>query len=121
MPPEPTVRAARLKFAAALVLAEAALPLAYAGYLVVESIAQPTEAPAIGWATAVFLVGCAALVARVGRGLSRATSWSRAPAILVQLLLLAVGIPFVQGGQYLAGVPIVAAAVAELGLLFAAP
>jgi hypothetical protein len=103
-----------------LVLVEALLAFGYAGYLVVESIVAPTEAPEIGWATAAFAVVCGLLLALVARGLARVRGWSRSPAVLAQLLLLPVGIPLAQGGQYIAGVPIVIAAVVGLVLLFTA-
>jgi hypothetical protein len=115
-------RSARLTAAAALVLAEALLAFCYAGYLVVESIAAPTDAPAIGWGVAVFTVICGALIAIVARGLAAGRSWSRAPAVLVQLLLLlAVGLPLVQAGAYLVGVPTMVVAAAVLALVFTAP
>lgn len=128
-PPEPPTpkaaplggRSRWLTAAGALVLAEAFLAFGYGGYLVVESIAEPTEAPEIGWGIAAFAVICGALIVIVARGLALGRTRSRAPAMLLQLLLLlAVGLPLVQAGVYLVGVPIMAAAAAVPVMLFTA-
>jgi hypothetical protein len=103
-------------------LIEVLLAVSYAVYLAVESIIAPTEAPEIGWGTAAFALICGGLIALVARGVAQAQPRSRAPAVLIQLLMVfAIGIPLVQAGQLLVGVPIIAVAVAVSVLLFTAP
>jgi hypothetical protein len=123
-PPHASHAAARpawLRAAAWLVLVEAIAAFGAAVYFAVESVVAPTEAPEIGWGTAAFALICSGLIALVARGVARAQPHSRGPAVLVQLLLfLAIGVPLVQAGQYLVGVPVCAVAVAVVVLLFTA-
>lgn len=67
------------------------------------------------------LVGLAAGLAmlRIGLGLVRVEGWARAPAVVVQLLLVPVGYTLAFTARQPAyGVPILALCVAELFLLF---
>ena len=50
------------------------------------------------------------LVVLVARGLSRVQGWARAPAVVVQLLALPVGVGLVQGRVWYAAVPVLALA-----------
>ena len=102
----------------------AASSLQYRGmilvYLVVEALTAPTgDDPAIGWGTAVLALVFGIGMLAVVRGLSRLRGWGRAPAIVMQILLLTIGIPLVQGGgtQLIVGVPLTIAALASLVLL----
>lgn len=108
--------------AAALIFAEALLAIGYAGYLVVESIADETATPEIGWSIAVLLLACGLLMGFLARGVAVARPWSRAPTVLTQLLLLlAVCGPLVQASRSVVGVPLAAVAVAVLALILTAP
>jgi hypothetical protein len=61
------------------------------------------------------LVAWAAALLLCARGLLRRRHWSRAPLVLSELLLLAVGIPLIQGaGPRWAGLLLVAGAVVGL-------
>lgn len=64
------------------------------------------------------LVGGVAMIA-VGIGLLRRRRWSRAPAVVTQILAVLIGVQLAQSGQLVVAVPVVVAAVAALGSLFA--
>jgi hypothetical protein len=72
-------------------------------------------------ALAVVAIITGILMIMVARGLLRRRRWSRSPAVVTQIFLLIIAVPMVQGGQYGLGIPLVAAAVAGLGLLLAPP
>ena len=55
---------------------------------------------------AAFAVLAGVLVLLVARGLARVQGWSQAPAVVVQLLALPVGVGLVQGRVWLAAVPV---------------
>ncbi len=57
------------------------------------------------------------LVLLVARGLADVRGWARAPAVVVQLLALPVGVGLVQGQVWLAAVPVLVLAGAVLYLL----
>ena len=60
------------------------------------------------------------LVLLVARGLADLRGWARSPAVVVQLLALPVGVGLVQGGVWLAAVPVLGLAAAVLYHLFTA-
>jgi peptidoglycan/LPS O-acetylase OafA/YrhL len=119
--PQPgAARPGTLTAATVLVLLEALLAIGFAVYLVVEALTAPTgDDPAIGWGTAVLALVFGIGMLAVARSLSRLRGWGRAPAIVMQILLLTIGIPLVQGGstQLIVGVPLTIAAVVTLVLL----
>ncbi|GEO92454.1 hypothetical protein KFL01_17600 [Kocuria flava] len=55
---------------------------------------------------------------RVARGLWRGYRWPRAAALVVQLFLLVLGVPLLQGGQWAAGLALALPAAVVLLLLF---
>ena len=57
------------------------------------------------------------LVLLVARGLADVRGWARSPAVVVQLLALPVGYGLVQGGVWLAAVPVLGLALGVLFLL----
>lgn len=54
----------------------------------------------------------------VARGLSRSRRWSRAPALVVQIICVPVAITLAQGGRYSAGIPLLVVAVLCVLALF---
>ena len=54
------------------------------------------------------------LLLLVARGLARTAGWSRAPAVVLQLLSLPVGVGLVQGRVWYAAAPVLALAAAVL-------
>lgn len=64
------------------------------------------------------LVGGVAMMA-VAIGLLRRRRWSRAPAVVTQILAVLIGVQLAQSGQLAVAVPVAVAAVAALGSLFA--
>lgn len=54
----------------------------------------------------------------VARGLSRSRRWSRAPALVVQIICVPVAITLAQGGRYAAGIPLLVVAVLCVLALF---
>jgi hypothetical protein len=60
------------------------------------------------------------LVLLVARGIGDVRGWARSPAVVVQLLALPVGVGLVQGGVWLAAVPVLGLAAGVLYHLFTA-
>jgi hypothetical protein len=111
-PPPPTLLAG-----AVAVLVEGLVVLAGALYLGVESATADPDDPTAAWLGAGLALAAAAGLLAVGAGLLRRRGWARAPALVTQILLLPVGLPLLQGGQYAAGVPLTLLAVAGAVLL----
>jgi hypothetical protein len=55
----------------------------------------------------------------VARGLLQGRVWARSPALVTNLILVPVAIGLLQGGRWLVGVPLLAAAATVVVLLFA--
>jgi hypothetical protein len=69
-----------------------------------------------------FMAGCGVLVGVglgvVARGLTRHRRWSRAPALVAQIICVPVAITLAQGGRYAAGIPLLVVAVLCVLALF---
>jgi hypothetical protein len=88
-------------------------------FLIVELVVS-TPSNALGAVVIAALALVAALgLALVARGLLGAARWSRAPALVTNLILLPVGYGLVQGHVWYAGIPLLLLALAVLALLFA--
>jgi hypothetical protein len=88
---------------------------AFAVAVVVHGLGGDRSSTADFWLLAALLLLWAAGLAWAARGVWRARRWSRAPLVLSQLLLLAVGVPLVQGeGARWAGVLMVATSLTGL-------
>jgi hypothetical protein len=68
-----------------------------------------------------FAVGGAAVLWLLGAALARRRPAARAPAIVLQLMLLPIGYYMVQGGLGWLGVPLVALGLGVVGLLVSTP
>ncbi|ALU40524.1 hypothetical protein AS188_13025 [Kocuria flava] len=115
-PPGPRPRAVTVL--AAVVLLEA-LALALAGARLLWSLVaeEPLTVGGTVFLLVVALAG-ALWLHRVARGLWRGYRWPRAAALVVQLFLLVLGVPLLQGGQWAAGLALALPAAVVLLLLF---
>ena len=115
-PPGPRPRAVAVL--AAVVLLEA-LALALAGARLLWSLVaeEPLTVGGTVFLLVVALAG-ALWLHRVARGLWRGYRWPRAAALVVQLFLLVLGVPLLQGGQWAAGLVLALPAAVVLLLLF---
>lgn len=110
-----------LSWAVRLLRAEAvALGLVAAWLVWADLTADATDLPSALWVTAFALGGAAALWA-LGGALDRRRSGARAPAIVLQLMLLPVGWFMIQGGLGWLGVPLMALGVGVSALLVSTP
>jgi hypothetical protein len=107
--PSPLQRPRQLVVATVVVVAQAVALLGFAGSVLVEA-ARGDRSSGLNAGLVAGLVGLWALaLGWVARGLWRTHRWSRAPVVVSELLLLAVGIPLAQGGgSWWFGIPLVA-------------
>jgi hypothetical protein len=120
-PGEPGERGARptaLLACAGLVGLEA-LGLLVAGAVVAVELLVSSASDPLGAAVLAGLALVAGLgLALVARGLAGRARWSRAPALVTNLILLPVGYGLVQSERWYAGLPVMALGLAVLVLLF---
>ncbi len=115
--PPTSRRVAALPLAAALIGLEGVVTVAFGAYLMVAgAVGHPSSLARAEIAGALVLVLGLAVVL-VGWGVLRGRSWSRAPAVLVQVFCLPVAWGLLQGGRYGIAVPIGVVAIALLALL----
>ncbi|HEY5032355.1 MAG TPA: hypothetical protein VIJ54_07780 [Actinomycetes bacterium] len=114
-------RPAALLVAAGVVLVEALTLLGYALVAVVQGL-RGDRSGAMGPAllAVVLLVWAAGLVV-AARGLFRVQRWARAPVVVSELLVLAVGIQLAQGATRWAGALLVAVTVVALVAVLSPP
>ncbi len=87
----------------------------FAAVVVVEALRGDRSSMANALLLVALLLAWAAALGLCARGLLRRRHWSRAPLVMSELLLLAVGVPLVQGaGARWAGVLLVVGAVVGL-------
>jgi hypothetical protein len=97
-----------LRWAVWLLLGEAVAVAGVAAFLAYEDITATTVNLAAALPVTGFAVLAAGLLAALARALWRRRSGARAPAIVLQLMLLPVGYYMVQGGLAWLGVPLMA-------------
>lgn len=118
---KPTPATARapvpLFVAAVIVLLEGLLTVVLGVIVAVVAVQRQGNLAADGF-MALFgvLVGVGLVV--VARGLSRSRRWSRAPAVVVQIICVPVAVTLAQGGRYAAGIPLLVVAVVCVLALF---
>lgn len=107
-----------LRVVAGVVALEAALLVVLAAFYVVElAVATAGDVTrALVTAGLALLAGAGLLL--VARGLLVARRWSRAPALVTNLILLPVAAGLFQGGLWYVGAPLLAAAASVVVLLF---
>ena len=100
-------------------LAEAVLVLVAALWAGIATATGGSYQTSSGVAITVIGVGTACALALVARGLQRARTWSRTPAVLTQLFTGIVAIYLLQSGRLDWGVPAIVLAVAGFAALLA--
>ena len=108
-----TLRSPLTRAALLVALEGALLVVLGVGYAVAGLLGDPFDRAAT-LLEAGFAVLGGVLVLLVARGLHRRRGWSRAPALVLQLLALPVGVGLVQGRVWYAAVPVLALAVLVL-------
>jgi hypothetical protein len=99
----------------ALLLAVEGVGLVVVGLVL--TIATATGSPdnrGLSYGVAGFAVAGGAVLRLYARAVQRQQGWARSPAVVLQLLAVPVGIGFLQGGLWAAGVPVIALAAATL-------
>jgi len=118
---EPPVPPATLLAAAALVGLQALALAGIAVFYVVELAVATTDDVTRAVVTAALAVVAAAGLGLVTRGLARRRRWARAPALVINVLVLPVAYDLVLGDRAYVGGPLLVWAVAVLVLLFVRP
>jgi hypothetical protein len=104
-----------LRWAIALLLAEAVAVVAVIGYAALAgNVVISRDAPVLGFAAIMV-----AVLALLGWALARLHSWARTPATVMELMLLPLGWFMVRGGLAWLGVPLLAIGLVGAGLLIA--
>jgi hypothetical protein len=112
----PRATPAVLRWAIVLLAVETLSAWAYLGFLIYADLTREGDhGRGIGVTVYFGLYACA--FAAVVWGLARLRSWARGPAIVLQLLLAAIGYYMIQGGLTLIGVLVLLLAVTGIVLL----
>lgn len=113
---------APVRIAGAVVGLQGLAGLVFAVALLVRAFVTPQTPGANPYAMAVYYLLLGGAVTFAGVSLVRGRRWARAPAVVVQLLLLGTAWFAVEGAsQWAIGVPVAAVCLAVLVLLFVAP
>ncbi len=97
---------------------EAVIALAYALDLAARAALEGTAGVGLAWSLVICMLMFALGLGYVAKGLTRTASWARSPAVVAQLLFLALGVPMVGGGQLALGLPLSVLAASVVLLLF---
>jgi hypothetical protein len=108
-----------LRWAIWLLWAEAAALAVLTAYLVYEGLTAEMSDLASALFVTVFAAGGAAALAYLGRLLSHRRAGARAPAIVLQLMLLPIGYYMTQAGLGWLGIPLMALGLLVCGLMLA--
>lgn len=108
--------------AAAVVALEGLIALGLGIYVAVETVVGKPENLTTAIAEAAFgvLVGAGLLWVAWG-GLFKAERWGRAPSVLTQIFMIPVAITLIQSDRPDLGIPLIAVALAGIGVLLAPP
>ncbi|OKI68843.1 hypothetical protein [Micromonospora sp. CB01531] len=112
---------APLRWAVHLLRAEAVALGLVAAWLVWSDLTAPATDLTSALLVTVFAIGGAAALWALGGALVRRKAGARAPAIVLQLMLLPVGWYMIQGGLGWLGLPLMALGVGVTGLLVSSP
>ena len=108
-----------LRACAALVALVAVGLLGAAVFFVVEVFVATPDDRTRALVAALLALVVAVGIALVARGLAAGRRWARAPAVVVNLLVLPVAFDLVRGGRWYVGLPLVLGGLVVLALLFA--
>jgi hypothetical protein len=111
----PTAMPAVLRWAIVIFAVDTVGVWAYVGFLIYADLTRPGDGR--GVAVTVYFALYALAFAGITYALARRRSWARGPAIVLQLMLAAIGYYMIQGGLAFAGVPVLSLAVTGIGLL----
>ncbi|MDT7571725.1 MAG: hypothetical protein QOE05_1899 [Actinomycetota bacterium] len=109
---DPAITAVRR--AALLLAVEGIALLVVAVALLVATATGSPDNRGLSYGVAGFALAGGAVLLLLGRAVDRRQGWARSPAVVLQLLAGPVGIGFLQGGHWAAGVPILICAAATL-------
>ncbi|MER7166601.1 hypothetical protein ABT336_11120 [Micromonospora sp. NPDC000207] len=112
---------ATLRWASRLLYGEAAALGLVAAWLVWADLTAPTTDLATALLVTAFAIGGAIALWALGRALADRRAAARAPAIVLELMLLPVGWYMIQGGMGWLGVPLIALGLGVCGLLVSTP
>jgi hypothetical protein len=112
---------APLRWAVRLLRAEAVALGLVAAWLIWSDLTARTTDLTSALLVTVFAIGGAAALWALGGALVRRKAGARAPAIVLQLMLLPVGWYMIQGGLGWLGLPLMALGVGVTGLLVSSP
>ncbi|MBM0276903.1 hypothetical protein [Micromonospora tarensis] len=110
-----------LRWAVRLLWAEAAAVGLVAGWLVWADLTATSTDRLSALLVTVFAIGAAVVLWALGRGLLRRQAGARAPAIVLQLMLLPIGWFMIQGGLGWLGVPLMVLGLSVAWLLISPP
>ncbi|MEU6075530.1 hypothetical protein [Micromonospora sp. NPDC047074] len=110
-----------LRWATRLLRAEAVAVGLVAAWLVWADLTATTTDLTSALLVTAFAIGAAAVLWALGGALARRRAGARAPAIVLQLMLLPIGWFMVQGGMGWLGVPVMALGLGVAVLLLSAP
>jgi hypothetical protein len=109
---EPTITAVRR--GAVLLGVEAVALLVIGVAFVVATATGSPDNRGLSYGVAGFAVAGGVVLLLLARAVDRRQGWARSPAVVLQLLAVPVGIGFLQGGLWAAGVPVLLLAAATL-------
>ncbi|MER7416266.1 hypothetical protein ABT346_05675 [Micromonospora peucetia] len=110
-----------LRWAVRLLRAEAVAVGLVAGWLVWADLTATTTDVTSALLVTAFAIGAAAALWALGGALTRRKAGARAPAIVLQLMLLPIGWFMLQGGVAWLGVPLMALGLGVTALLVSTP
>ena len=100
--------------AAVLLAVEAAALLVIGVAFLVATATGSPENRGLSYGVTGFAVAGGLVLLLLARAVDRRQGWARSPAVVLQLLAVPVGIGFLQGGLWAAGVPVLLFAAATL-------
>lgn len=121
MPAETDAQPATLRWAIRLLLAEAVALGALTLFLTYEDLTADATDLTSALLITVFAAGGTAILVFIARALGNKRAGARAPAIVLQLMLLPIGYYMIGGGLAWLGIPLMALGLVVCGLLLSAP
>ncbi|GAB7050252.1 hypothetical protein JCM9534A_53780 [Catenuloplanes indicus JCM 9534] len=117
----PVVSPLTLKAAVLLLKAQAVVVGAIAIFLVFKDLTSTPTDLGVALSLTVFTVLASAVIYAIARALGNHRGGARAPGIVVQLMLLAIGYYMIEGGLAWLGIALIVLGVAVIGLILAPP
>ncbi|WP_157241075.1 hypothetical protein [Catenuloplanes japonicus] len=118
---EPVTSPPTLRVAVLLLKAQAVVVGAIAIFLIFKDITATFSSLGVAIGVTVFTVAASATIYAIARALGHHRSGARAPGIVAQLMLIAIGYYMIQGGLGWVGAVLIALAVLVIGLIVSPP